>query len=229
MKNLIKILTLPLSVFFYLSSFTCLAQAPTEHDAKAKAILDELSKTTKSYKTISAEYEQIVLNKEKKQVDKQTGKIQVKGTKFRLEIPGNTIVCDGKTVWTHNKDAQEVSIKNFEPNNEDGLDPTKIFTIYETGYKYKYDKEEKVNGVACHIISLFPSIKPEKKKFHTIKMYIDKTKKQVYQIVMLMKDGSTQVYEIKSMKPNTELADTVFVFDTKGFKPDQIIDERDSK
>jgi outer membrane lipoprotein carrier protein len=229
MKKLVKILILALPVYCLLFSATCFAQAPTEHDAKAKAILDDLSKTTKAYKSIIAEYEQIVLNKEKKQVDKQTGKIQAKGTKFRLEIPGNTIVCDGKTVWTHNKDAQEVSIKNFEPNNEDGLDPTKIFTIYETGYKYKYDKEEKVGAVTCHVINLYPSIKPEKKKFHTIKMYIDKTKKQVHQIVMLMKDGSTQIYEIKSLKANTELADAVFVFDTKAFKADQIIDERDSK
>lgn len=201
----------------------------TDHDPKAKAILDDLSKTTKAYKTISAEYELITLNKDKKQVDKQSGKIQVKGNKFKLEIPGNTIVCDGKTVWTHNKDAQEVAIKNFEPNNEDGLNPTNIFTMYETGYKYKYDKEEKVGAATCHVIALFPAVKPEKKKFHTIKMYVDKTKKQVVQIIMLMKDGGAQTYELKNLKPNVDLADAVFVFDTKGFKPDQIVDERDSK
>jgi outer membrane lipoprotein-sorting protein len=228
MRNFFRIFTLVLPVCLLFTA-NCFAQAPVEQDPKAKGILDELSKTTKAYKTISAEYEQIVLNKEKKQVDKQNGKIQVKGNKFKLEIPGNTIVCDGKTVWTHNKDAQEVSIKNYEPNTEDGLDPTKIFTIYETGYKYKYDKEEKINGIAYHIISLFPTIKPEKKKFHTIKLYIDKIKKQVHEIKMMMKDGSTQAYEIKSMKPNANLPDAVFVFDTKNFKPDQIIDERDGK
>lgn len=229
MIKLFKILIFVLPAYCLLHTANCFSQAPAEHDVKAKAILDDLSKTTKTYKTISAEYEQVVLNKEKKEVDKQTGKIQVKGTKFKLEIPGNTIVCDGKTVWTHNKDAQEVTIKNFEPNTEDGLDPTKIFTIYETGFKYKYDKEEKINGSTYHIISLFPTIKPEKKKFHTIKLYVDKTKKQVHKIIMLMKDGSTQIYEIKSMKTNAELADSVFIFDTKSFKPDQIIDERDSK
>jgi outer membrane lipoprotein carrier protein len=221
--------TTALFSFLFFTAF-CFAQTPpTDHDAKAKTILDDVSKTTKAYKTITAEYEQIILNKEKKQVDKQEGKIQVKGTKFKLEIPGNTIVCDGKTVWTHNKDAQEVSIKNFEPNAEEGLDPTKIFTLYETGYKYKYEKEEKINGVTYHVISLFPTIKPEKKKFHTIKLFIDKNKKQVCEIKMLMKDGGTQTYTIKSMKPNENLADAVFVFDTKGFKPEQIVDERDGK
>ncbi len=240
MKNNNKIVTafLSSSVFkltalllcYFATSLHSFAQGPAaEQDPKAKAILDDLSKTTKSYKTISAEYELVLLNKEKKQTDKQTGKIQVKGNKFKLEIPGNTIVCDGKTVWTHNKDAQEVTIKNFEPNNEEGLNPTNIFTLYETGYKYKYEKEEKIGANTYHVINLYPTIKPEKKKFHTIKLFVDKTKKQVHEIKMLMKDGGTQTYEIKSLTPNTVLADNVFVFDTKSFKADQIVDERDGK
>jgi len=215
--------------FLLFSTFAAFAQAPVDQDPKAKTILDDVSKTTKAYKTISAEYEQVSLNKDKKQIDKLEGKIQVKGTKFKLEIPGNTIVCDGKTVWTHNKDAQEVTIKNFEPGGDDGLDPTKIFTMYETGFKYKYDKEEKINNVTYHVINLFPTVKPEKKKYHTAKLFIDKVKKQVYQIKMMMKDGGTQTYTIKTLKPNENLADAVFAFDTKGFKPDQIVDERDSK
>jgi outer membrane lipoprotein-sorting protein len=44
---------------------------------------------------------------------------------------------------------------------------------------------------------------------------------------MLMKDGGTQTYDIKAMKNNAEIADTQFSFDTKGFKPEQINDERD--
>lgn len=195
-----------------------------EQDPKAKAILDDLSKITKAYKTITADYAYTIFNKDKKQTDKLTGKVQVKGAKFKLVIPGNIIVCDGKTTWSHNKDAQEVTIKNFDPNNE--TNPANMFTLYETGYKYKFDKEEKVGTVTCNVIDLYPSIKPEKKKFHTIKLYIDKVKKQVVQLKMLMKDGGTQVYEIKSFKPNAEIPDATFTFDTKTFKADQIIDER---
>lgn len=198
-----------------------------DQDPKAKAILDDLSKTTKAYKTILAEYNFTILNKEGKQLEKQSGKVQIKGDKFKLEIPGNTIVCDGKTLWNHNKDAKEVTIKHFDATNEDQLNPSKIFTMYEKGYKFKYEKDEKVGTVNCSAIDLFPAEKPEKKKFHTIKLYVDKTKKQVVQLIMLMKDGGKQIYNIKSFKPNTEMADALFVFDTKGFKADQINDERD--
>lgn len=216
-------------IFLLLSVFTLvsLCSQAQDQDPKAKKILDDLSKATKAYKTITSEYIFTIVNKDKKQTEKQTGKVLVKGAKFKLEIPGNTIVCDGKTIWAHNKDANEVTIKSFDANNEDQLNPSKIFTMYETGFKYKYEKEEKVGAATCHVITLYPSVKPEKKKFHTVKIFVDKAKNQIAKMVMLMKDGSTQSYEIKSFKANTEIADNVFVFDLKPFKADQITDERD--
>lgn len=217
MKNSIKAIVVLLA-----TSLSVFAQ---DQDPKAKAILDDVSKTTKAYKTITTEYSLSVKNKDNKETDKQSGKVQVKGSKFRLELKGNTIVCDGKTVWTINHDAKEVSIKNYEPAGDDGLDPTKIFTMYEKGYKYKYDKEEKIGSTAVSVINLYPSVKPEKKKFHTVKLSVDKMKKQVKQLKMLMKDGGSQTYEVKSMTPNTDLADNLFVVDTKALGY-EVIDER---
>lgn len=206
------------------------AQAPAENDPKAKAILDDLSKTTKAHKTITAEYTFTIVSKEKKQTEKQDGKIQVKGSKFKLEIPGNTIVCDGKSVWNHNKELPEVTIKDFAPSEDDLMDPTKIFTMYEKGFKCLYEKDEKAaNGSMLTVINLYPTVKPEKKKFHTAKLYIDKTKKQIKMLKLMMKDGSTQTFEIKKFYPNLEIADANFTFDTSKFKKDQVIDEREGK
>ena len=214
---------LPLLFF----TFCFLVSIGQDQDPKAKLILDDLSKNTKTYKTILAEVAFTMYNKEKKAIEKpQIWKIQVKGQKFRLEIPGTSIVCDGVTLWNYNKDAKEVTIKTFDPLSDE-QNPSKIFTMYETGYKYTYDTEKKVGLVNCSVINLFPAIKPEKKKFHTVKLSIDKIKKQMIQLIMLMKDGGTQVYDIKSLKTNSDLADKLFVFDTKGLKPDQINDERD--
>jgi outer membrane lipoprotein-sorting protein len=214
-------------LFLFLFITLTLTITAQDQDPKAKAILDELSKITKAYKTISADVVYTMFNKDKKALDKpQTWKIMVKGQKFKLEIPGTVIVCDGKTLWNYNKDAKEVTIKNFDPASEE-QNPSTIFTIYETGYKYKYDKEVTVAGVLCHGIDLFPAIKPEKKKFHTVKLFVNKVKKQIVEVKMMMKDGGTSVYDIKVMKPNVEMPDNIFVFDLKGFKADQISDERD--
>lgn len=210
-----------------ISSVLVLNSYSQEQDPKAKAILDDLSKTTKTYKTITSDFVLTMFNKDKKQIEKQSGKVIVKGQMFKLEIPGNNIVCDSKTIWNHNKDAKEVTIKTFDASNNDQLNPSKIFTIYETGYKYKYDKEEKIGTVVCHAIDLYPTVDQQKKKYHTIKIYVDKTKKQVLQLKVMMKDGSMSQYDIKGLKPNLVVPDAVFTFDTKPFKADQIIDERD--
>jgi outer membrane lipoprotein-sorting protein len=189
--------------------------------------INATSKLTKTYKTITSDFVLTMYSKDKKQTEKQAGKVVVKGQMFKLDIPGNAIVCDGKTIWNHNKDAKEVTIKTFDATNNDQLNPSKIFTIYETGYKYKYEKEEKLGTVMCHAIDLFPTTDQQKKKYHTIKIYIDKVKKQVVQMKVLMKDGTMSIYDIKAFKPNLEIPDASFVFDTKPFKADQIIDERD--
>src|SRR4051812_39728982 len=111
-----------LSFLFVAVSLVVNAQ---DQDPKAKAVLDDVSKTTKAYKTLSADVLFTIYNKDKKAVEKpQAWKIQVKEQKFRLEIPGSTIVCDGKTLWNYNKDAKEVTIKNFD-NDNDEQNPSK--------------------------------------------------------------------------------------------------------
>ena len=197
-----------------------------DNDPKAKAILDDMSKITKSYKSISADYIYTITGKDKKTVEKQDGKLQVKGTRFKLEIPGNSIICDGKKVYNYNKEQQEVSIKCFQPSDDEALNPTKIFTIYEKGYKFQFEKEEKnQSGIVMQVINLFPLVKPEKKKYHTAKLYIDKSKKQIRMLKLMMKDGGVQVFEIKKFSPDLEIADAFFNFNTSKFKPDQIVDE----
>lgn len=178
-------------------------------DPKAKTILDELSAKTKAYTSVKAEFS-FVTEKKDKTKETQDGKIQIKGTKYKLEIPGHVIYCDGKTVWDFIKDANEVQVKEMETGGDDAVNPSTIFTLYEKGYKYKFDGED----AATQTISLFP-INPDKKKFHTVKLVIDKPKKQISSIKMLMKDGSTQTYTIKAFSSNTPIPDTDFTFDTK--------------
>jgi outer membrane lipoprotein carrier protein len=176
---------------------------------KSKKILDEVSAKSKSYTTIKAEFVWVVEKKDKTK-DTQEGKIQTKGSKYKLEIPGHEIYCDGKNIWDYIKDANEVQIKEMETQAEDAITPTNIFTMYEKGFKFKFESEDNTK----QYINIYP-INADKKKYHTIKLTIDKSKKQIVAVKILMKDGSTQLYSIKSFAGNVALADTDFVFNTK--------------
>jgi len=187
--------------FTYISAFA-------QIDSKAKKILDDLSAKTKSYTSIKAEFTK-VLEKKDKSKETQDSKLETKGNKYKLTIPGHEIYCDGKTVWDFVKEANEVIIKDMESDNS-ALNPSTIFTLYEKGYKYKFDGEE----AAINTISLFPE-NPDKQKFHTIKLNIDKIKKQIVSVKMLMKDGTLQTYTIKSFLGDVEISDSNFIFNAK--------------
>lgn len=179
-----------------------------QNDPKAKIILDELSAKTKAYTTIKAEFS-FTTEKKDKTKDTQSGKITTKGNKYKLDIAGHEIYCDGKIVQEFIKDANELQIKNME-TGEEGLNPSTIFTIYEKGYKYKFDSEDAL----IQTISIFPD-NPDKKKMISAKLTIDKAKKQITSVRMIMRDGSTQTYTVKSFASNLVIADTDFTFDKK--------------
>ncbi len=229
MKRILFVLLVSISLL----SIASYAQMPKEVvDAKAKSILDEVAKQTKTYTTIKAEFttvtEKQATNKEAMVTDSQTGTLEIKGTKFKLSFKGQTIFCDSKTQWTYIKESNEVQINNApDPNATDGINPINIFTIYEKGYKYKYEKEETVNGVKADVINLYP-LDPDKKSFHTIRLSIDKTKKQIVSVRIINKNGTANTITVKNFVANSEMADNNFLFNKENFKGVEEVDLRDN-
>lgn len=193
-----------------------------QEDAKAKGILDKLSAKTKSYSTIKADFQYTMVNKSEGLNESQSGKIEIKGNSYLLTIQGQDIISDGKTIWTHIKESEEVQINNVSEEDDEGVSPNKIFTMYETGFKYKF-VEEKNN---IQTINLYPK-NPESKAYHRISLMIDKVKQEITEITMFGKDGTQSNYKIKSFTPNTAISDTHFTFNKSKYPNVEIIDLRD--
>ena len=206
-----------------LSNYSVNAQV----DAKAKKILDDVSAKTKTYSTISAESTITIENKKNKTTDSQTGKLTLKGTKYKLEVNNQTIISDSKTSWTILKDASEVQINSIESKEkETGLNPSNIFTMHEKGFKYEFVKEEKQkNGITHQTIKLFPE-DVKKKNYHTAVLTINKDKSQIVSIKILGKDGTDMTYMVKSFSANAAVPETVFVFNDKNYPGYEVIDLR---
>ena len=212
-----KIFITTLSVLISLGSFA------QEVDAKAKGILDQLSTKTKAYKTIKADFKFTISNKAENINETQSGKIQIKGNKYFLSIAGQDIISDGKSVYTVLKDAEEVQINSIaDDEDEDAISPTSIFTLYETGFKYKYLKEEKGE----HIINLYPK-QADEKDFHRIALYINKVKNQISRVKIFGKDGAITTYNISAFTANSNIADTKFTFNKANHPNYEVVDLRD--
>lgn len=227
------------SVYFLLSTFYFLlltsvhAQQPKEVvDAKAKGILDEVAAKTKTYTSIKAEFTNVTekqeTNAKSKVTDTQTGTLQLKGTKYKLEFKGQTIFCDSKTQWTYIKESNEVQVNNApDPKETDNINPVNIFTLYEKGYKYKYEKEDVVSGVKVDIVNLYP-LDAAKKTYHTIRLTIDREKKQIIAVKIINKNGTSSTITVKNFTPNSDMPDTMFTFSKADYKGVEVVDLRDN-
>lgn len=207
------------------SCILCLAPTLSHaQDAKAKAILDELSIKTKGYSTIKANFS-YKTEKDKKASAAQEGTIYLKGGKYKLEIAGQEVISDGKSVWTYLKEANEVQIANLDPT-DDAINPANIFTMYEKGFKYKFEGEKVEGTKTIQIITLFPT-DPKTKPYHSVKLYIDKNAKQVTSLKVFAKDGNIATYTIKNFAPNSQLMDNLFNFSTAAHPKVEVIDLRE--
>ena len=198
------------------------AQTAADHDPKAKEILDGVSAKTKTYTAVQIDFEYSMDNVQDDIHESQEGKLLLKGEQYKLEMSGTVIYCDGKKQWNHMVDDEEVQVTT--PEYEEGaLNPTNIFTIYEKGFKYQYVKEEIKDGKTLQLIKLFPE-DADSKSYHTIKLYIDKAKKQIHSIVIVGKEGDNYTYKILKLTPNPPTSPSDFKFDSSKHPDVEVID-----
>ena len=189
------------------------ANLMAQQDPKAKEILDKLSLTTRSYKSIQIEFSFTLENKKNNVNQTNEGEVVLKGKSYRLHMPGlsTEIFCDGTTVWSYQTEAKECNIAGVEEEKEGALNPANIFTIYEKGFNFSYVGEENFTGKTVQVVDLFPVDKS--KEFVKVRLYIDKAKSQIAKAQTFNKDGNTYLLVLKTMKTNVDLKEDYFKFD----------------
>ncbi len=200
-----------LASLFIILSFTSFGQ-----DAKSQGILDKLSTKMKGQKSFYIEFTANIKNTSNGTNESETGKGWVKGNKFYASYGDNTIISNGVKTWTVVKEEKSVYETDANEDDEESMNPKKLMTIWESGFKNKYEKEDKLNNEAVHVINLYPKV-PSKVDYHTITLYISKASNELKKAVMKTKDGTTMTYTLTKFTSNPTVEDTKFVFDIKKY------------
>jgi outer membrane lipoprotein-sorting protein len=190
-----------------------LAQPPKDkpqQDKKASKILGDVSKKYRSYKTIKAQFTFKLENTKEGINESQSGTVYLKKDKFKVEMKGVELFCDGKTIWNYLKEDGEVHVSKFDAKDSAENSPTKIFTMYEKGFLYKFIEEKNEGGKIMQHIELTP--KDKKKTFFKVKLKIDKAAMQIVSSKIYDKNGNVYTYEIRQFTPDPNLSDAFFVF-----------------
>ncbi|HCN84541.1 MAG TPA: gliding motility protein [Sphingobacteriaceae bacterium] len=210
------------SAFIILS---CSNFVSAQTDATAKAILAQVSKKYRSYDIIKTDFTYTLDNPQAKMKETQAGTIYVKSktNKYKIILKDQELISDGKTQWNYLKTDKEVQVSNFE-NDPNSINPAKIFTIYEKGYKYVSSDDTKINGKIYNVIDLTPL--DTKSSYFKIRLNIDRTTRQIGSAVIFDKNGNKYTYTIGSFTPNFKASESIFTFDAKQHPGVEVVDLR---
>lgn len=194
------------------------AQSKKQAEKLLKNVINKIA----SYDNFVADLSYTMVNTEMDINEKKTGKIYVSGDKYRIEMSGQTIISDGKTLWTYLEDSQEVMVSNMEDNDE-SISPTKILTSYDKNYDARFNKDATYKNSNLKLIDLKPT---EGKNFEKMSVLLNEKKLELENFSVYDKNGNVFTYHIINLKPNVELPADTFTFDPKKYPDVEVVDMR---
>lgn len=199
--------------------------ATAQTDAKAKTILTAVSKKYRSYDVVKTDFTLLIESKQANARETQQGTLYIKArsNKYKVSMTGQEMISDGKTLWTYLKEEKEVQVTNVD-HSDDALNPAKIFTIYEKGFKYLYTGDKKIGAKVYQMIDLTPT--DINKPYFKIRLSIDKVAKQIATALILEKNGNRYTYNVKTFVPNAKVPESTFNFDSKKYPGVEVVDLR---
>lgn len=185
------------------SMFSALVNA--QSDQKATAILNKVSKLYKSYSGIKSTFTITTTSAQGKSTS-SNGTLWIKGSKYKLDYAGQEIFCNGKFIWTFNKEDNEVTKENYKIK-DNSITPNEIFTIYNRDFKNAYEGPTVKDGKTYEVIKM---VSKKKVNYSYIKLEIDKSNNKIQRMIQHYKNGTEIIYSIGQFTPNTALADNFF-------------------
>lgn len=207
-----------LIVCFFFTSFTVISAQD------AKQILDNAAIAYNNAGAIDATFTLSVKEEKTNSIQNYTGTAKMKGNMFRINLNDLSTWFDGKTQWSYIKETNEVNIT--EPTGEElqGISPSSLFSIYEKGYKLKYNGEKRFNSKVVEEIEMTPENKNS--NFSRLIVIIYKANKMLSQIIASDQNGYTHTLIITDMKSGVNSIDSDYKFNESEYPQAEIIDLR---
>lgn len=200
-----KIFLLTLGIF---ASFAIKAQSADE-------FLNSIVESYKSYDDISIVFNYKIINEEMSVNESSRGYGSIKGNSYMINVDGQELICDGKTLWTHLIEDEEVMISEVTDDND--TSPIAILNSLS-------------NNISTKLLSINPNItievvENEQSTFEKLHINVDSNLK-LKDIHIFLGDGNELIYEITELTTNQNLPDSMFIFDETIHPNVEVIDMR---
>ncbi|MBC29471.1 MAG: hypothetical protein CMH48_01360 [Muricauda sp.] len=198
--------------------FLALASTAFAQDSqKAKALLDEVYNTVKSYDNVYVDFKYVLENNEANIRQETRGDVTLQGEKYVFNYLGSTQLYDGNKVYTIVPENEEVTIEDRTEDNN-AVTPSKMLTFYRNGHKYQWDILQNVQGRKIQYVKLVPIDTNSEVKYRLLG--IDAETKHIYRLIEVGNNGTKTTITVNSFKTNQPLSKSLFTFDEAKYKND---------
>jgi len=180
----------------------------------SKVLLKEVSDKLLAQENISLQFNYTLFNAEANINQETSGKVQLKGEKYRFEYLGIIQLNDTKNTYTIVPENEEVTIVSSE-NAGSEMNPAKILNFYNEGYRFQWDIAQNIGNRKIQYIKLVPI--DSSSDIAYILLGIDNQKKEVYKVIETGKNGTQTTITITKYETNTNLAPNLFSFEEKKY------------
>ena len=180
----------------------------------SKALLKEVSDKLLAQENVSLQFNYNLYSAEASINQETSGKVQLKGEKYRFEYLGIIQINDTKNTYTIVPENEEVTIvSNQDAGSE--MNPAKILSFYNEGYRFQWDIAQNVGNRKIQYIKLIP-IDSNADIAHIL-LGVDSQKKEVYKVIETGKNGTQTTITITKYESNINLAPNLFSFEEKKY------------
>ena len=192
-------------------------------EQRAEVLLDEVSESLAQFDNISISFTYELVNRKEMIQQKEKGSLMIEGDAYLLELMGIKQLCDGTNKHTINPENEEVLIESLNDDFDEGLSPSKIFSFYKQGYRFKWDITQPLYGDRkIQYIKLIPIDSYAQAAY--LLLGIDTKTKRIYKLIEVGNDGTETTLTISSFKTNIQFPKNTFVFSASDY-PNYYIDK----
>lgn len=156
--------------------------------------------------------------------DRMEGTIQMRGDKFRLELPGTITWFDGQTQWSYVEHNEEVNVTTPTAEELPFTNPALLLRTYKKGFTAVYKGESTAaNGKMAYDIELTSKKKSDLTK---VVLQLEKNSGLPIRMVVSAKNGTNSIVQISQLQTNQNQSDRFFVFNETDYPDAEVIDLR---
>ena len=191
-----------------------IAQAQTMASELVKNTVDKINK----HKNVEFVFDYDMSNETIAVTESASGTAYMQGDAYKLEIEGQQIISDGKTMWIYLPDSEEVMVSN-PSNDENIITPIKMLTTYDKDYAMKYAKS---NEKGIKVVEM----SNPKGEFSEVTLKINEAKLEIVSATISNRSGDSFTIKIKKTVFDQNLDAKFFTFDEKAHPKVDVIDMR---